>query len=282
MDIWQETLALRFGDIDRSDRLTLASTFNYFQEVAICHAENLGVGREAMARTGQGWILSRISVVLERRPCWGETITVRSWPRGWDRLFAVRDYDIRDAADKVVVRGRSNWLILDVEKRRPLRPQAVMSSLPLNEGRDALPGGAGALKSREGLVKAAERRALYSDIDSNGHVNNARYIQWIQDLTGPEILEPADRMRLDINYLSEIKLGELTELWTGPLEDAEPASDLPVGFDSGLDQPAASDQPLGFAQPAAMKRPPAAAVEGRREGGQAVFRAELRAWNDAG
>jgi acyl-ACP thioesterase len=255
MDLWQETLALRFGDIDRSDRLTLAAAFAYFQEAAICHAENLGVGREAMARTGQGWILSRMSVLVERRPRWGETVTVRSWPRGWDRLFAVRDYDIRDAADRPVVRGRSNWLVLDLEKRRPLRPQAVMGSLPLNEGRDALPGGAGALNSREGLVKAAERRALYSDIDYNGHVNNARYIQWIQDLSAPEILDRADRMRLDINYLSEIKPGELTELWTGAVEEAESA-------------PPASSPPAA-----------SAAVEGRREG-QAVFRAELRIWHE--
>ncbi|MDR2069709.1 MAG: acyl-ACP thioesterase [Spirochaetaceae bacterium] len=247
MDIWQETFPLRFGSIDRSDRLTLAATFDFFQEVAISHAENLGVGREAMARTGQGWVLSRISVFLERRPRWGETITVRSWPRGWDRLFAVRDYDIRDASDTPVVRGRSNWLILDIEKRRPLRPQAVMDTLPLNEGLDALPGGAGALETRDALARAGERHARYSDIDYNGHVNNARYIQWIQDVTGPGLLEQADEMRLDINYLSEIKSGEAIELWTAPI----PGPDAP--FQS------------------------AAAYEGRRrEGSQAVFRAELR------
>jgi acyl-ACP thioesterase len=251
MDIWQETFPLRFGNIDRSDRLTLASTFEFFQEVAISHAESLGVGREALARTSQGWILSRISVFLERRPQWGETVTVRSWPRGWDRLFAVRDYDIRDASDTPVVRGRSNWLILDIEKRRPLRPQAVMESLPLNEGVDALPGGAGALDTRNNLDKSEERRARYSDIDYNGHVNNARYIQWIQDVTDPEILEKAGQMRLDINYLREIKNGETIEIWTAPFPDAG-IPDIP-------------------------KVTAAIAYEGRRqEGGEAVFRAELR------
>jgi acyl-CoA thioesterase FadM len=52
-------------------------------------------------------------------------------------------------------------------------------------------------------------------------------------------------MRLDINYLSEVKLGETLELWTAP---------IPV--------------------PGTGK---SAAVEGRRTGsGQAAFRAELR------
>jgi acyl-ACP thioesterase len=251
MDIWQETFPLGFGNIDRSDRLTLASTFDFFQEVAISHAENLGVGREAMARLDQGWVLSRISVFLERRPQWGETITVRSWPRGWDRLFAVRDYDIRDTSGAPIIRGRSNWLILDLKRRRPLRPQAVMETLPRNEGLDALPGGGGVLEPQENPDTAGERQARYSDIDYNGHVNNARYIQWIQDATGPELLETADQMRLDINYLRELKIGETVTLLTAPL----PRSGSP-------------DMPNITA---------AIAYEGRhREEGHAVFRAELR------
>ncbi|MDR3020373.1 MAG: hypothetical protein LBU66_05665, partial [Treponema sp.] len=75
IDIWQETFPVRFGATDRSNRLTLNAVFQFFQEAAICHAENLGVGREEMARTGQAWILSRMSVLVERRPDYCETIT---------------------------------------------------------------------------------------------------------------------------------------------------------------------------------------------------------------
>ncbi|MDR1099499.1 MAG: acyl-ACP thioesterase [Treponema sp.] len=250
MDILQNTLPLCFRDIDRSDRLTLAATFDYFQEAAISHAENLGVGRESMAQTGQIWILSRMSVLMERRPKFRETVTVRSWPRGWEKLFALRDYDIRDASDTPVVRGRSCWLIIDREKRRPLRPQAVMENLPRNDGLDALSSGAAALEGRDNLLKAVERKALYSDVDYNGHVNNTRYIQWIQDAIQPELLENAGKMRLDINYLNEIRPGETTEILY-----------------------------------ASLGEPGVFAFEGRKPGGdagQAAFRAELRLWPEPG
>jgi acyl-CoA thioesterase FadM len=126
-----------------------------------------------------------------------------------------------------------------------------MEALPLNEGVDALPGGGGALGAQDRLNEAGERRVRYSDIDYNGHVNNTRYIQWIQDLTEPELLEKADQMRLDINYLRELKIGETVDLLTAPI----PLSALP-------------DMPRLSA---------AVAYEGRRqEGGEAVFRAELR------
>lgn len=252
LNIWQESHNIRFGDIDRSDRLTLASVFDLFQEAAISHADNLGVGRDSMAKTGQVWILSRMSVQVDRRPAYGETVTIRSWPRGGERLFALRDYDIRDASDRPLAGGSSAWLIIDLEKRRPLRPQAVMDSLPLNEGLRALPSGAAGLAELKNPEKSAERRAAYSDLDYNGHVNNVRYVQWIQDALEPALFEKAGRMRLDINYLNEIHPGELIELWRAGAEDA------------------------AFGESAAA----AFAFEGRRaRGGQAAFRAELRLWD---
>ncbi|MDR1587988.1 MAG: acyl-ACP thioesterase, partial [Treponema sp.] len=213
LNIWQESCAVRFGDIDRSDRLTLASIFDFFQEAAISHADNLGVGRDSMEKTGQVWLLSRMSVQVDRRPAYGEAITVRTWPRGGEKLFALRDYDIRGASGRPLVRGRSAWLIIDLEKRRPLRPQSVMDALPLNEGLDALPSGAAGLAELKNPEKSVERRAAYSDLDYNGHVNNVRYVQWIQDALEPALLEKAEPVRLDINYLNEILPGELIELW---------------------------------------------------------------------
>ncbi|MDR2393114.1 MAG: acyl-ACP thioesterase [Treponema sp.] len=244
MDIWQHRFSVAFKDIDPSDRLTLGAVFEYFQEASINHAEHLGVGRASMAQSGQVWILSRISVVLDRRPQYRETLTLRSWPRGTEKLFALRDYDIRDASDTPLVRGRSGWLIVDREKLRPLRPYEVVEKLPLNQGFDALPKAMSALSVRDGLNKVGERRAAYSDIDYNRHVNNTRYIQWIQDITDPALLEQASSMHLDINYLGEVKGGAITELWSAPLKGAEEGSRF--------------------------------AFEGRRQDGPVVFRAELR------
>jgi len=269
VDIWREAVKVRFGSVDRSDRLTLWGIFNFFQEAAISHATDLGVGLTALAETGKGWVLSRLSLFVERRPACEELIEISTWPRSMEKLFALRDYTIRDSKGVDVVRGRGAWLILDVEKRRPLRPQLFFESLPANEGINAFHGtGASvppaSLKGRENLSKKSERTALYSDIDFYGHANNARYIQWIQDAAEMDVLTDAVQYRLDINYLSEVLPGDTIELWTGPIED----------YGQGVCEGELQDYP---ARPAL-----AFAFEGRRPGqnpddvGQAVFRAELR------
>jgi acyl-ACP thioesterase len=250
ISVWQETFPIRFGSIDKSDRLTLDAAFQFFQEAAISHAENLGVGREEMAHTGQAWILSRMTALVDKRPNYCETVTVRSWPRGFEKLFAIRDYQINDKGNIPVISARSAWIIVDMEKRRPLRPQSVVDNLPLNEGLEAITpetGGVAGLEARKTLQKTIERKALYTDLDYNGHVNNVRYIQWIEDILDPLLLWKAEKMRLDINYLNEILEAEVVEIFS-----------------------AAIDEPSGAA---------AFAFEGRKkETGQAAFRAELRLW----
>ena len=253
MNIWQEQTTLRFGSVDRSDRLTAAAVLGFFQEAAISHATILGVGRQAMIDSGQAWLLSRLSVFIQKRPKYGDTITIRTWTRGPEKLFCLRDYDISDSSGEILVQGRSGWLVINMEKRRPQRPDAIAEKLPLNEGMDALLSGPLGLAARENLAPAGERRAAYSDIDFNGHVNNVRYAQWIQDLCEPDLLDNADQMRLDINYLSEILPGDRVELLCAPIE-SEPTPEYPFRISSAF------------------------AFEGRRPAsaeGQAVFRAEL-------
>ena len=237
MNIFSEESIIRFGSVDQSDALTVASVFDLFQEAAMNHAEILGAGREALKQSGNVWILSRLSVFMSRRPEFRKKIITRTWPRGSNRLFAVRDYDIHysddisgledgPCIDTVLVRGRSAWLVLDIEKRKPLRPQIVTEKLPFNEGINALPGKNAAGNDPPVLLSvrdfsAAEpvlRRACYSDIDYNGHVNNARYIQWIQDLLEFRILNNAKQIRIDINYLAEVLPEEDISLYLLPIE----------------------------------------------------------------
>ena len=258
---------MAFRDIDKSDRMTLFAAFDYFQEAAISHAESLGVGREALKSSGQMWALSRMSVLLEKRPLWKERVCVQSWPRGSEKLFALRDYTIALGDDpNPVIRGRSAWLILDLEKRRPLRYQGLYEHIPLNEGINALTGIPASLETHDSLQLASERKACYSDIDYFSHVNNTRYVQWIQDAVEMDVLEQAGSIRLDINYLREVKPGEVIQIWTmprvfpvspkpGPLEQS--AAETGAGWSAGI------------------------AVEGRHGDDGAVFRANLMIRNDA-
>lgn len=219
--MWTEEFPVRTWDVDRTGRLHVAAAFNYFQEIAGNHAEYLGVGKDALEKTGHAWVLSRMTAIIDRRPQWGEVLQARTWPRGTDRLFAVRDYELVDSQNKIVGRGRSGWVVLDTCKMRPVRPQFLTDTIPAHEDMRALSHGIASLKAFENLRPAGSRIASYSDIDYNGHVNNARYIQWMQDVLPSQELEDASTFHLDINYLSQVVPASSIDFFTAPQHDSD-------------------------------------------------------------
>jgi acyl-ACP thioesterase len=229
MDIFEKKYSVSVGDADAGKRIKPSVLFDFFQRATMEHGDDLDVGLNAMLKAGQGWILCRFSVLIERRPEFGETLAVRTWPQGCQRLFWNRHYEAEDGRGNIIVRGSSCWLIMDIARRRPLRPESLITPLPPNDGRVFLEGGAAGLEKRDGLVKIAERTALYSDIDFNGHVNNARYIQWIQDAL-PAPFDEGGTMRIDINYVSQILRGESVGIYCGPLSDDTSADGMKRSF----------------------------------------------------
>jgi acyl-ACP thioesterase len=218
MDVFEQKYTITVGDVDAMRHIKPSILFDYFQSATTEHGEETGVGLDAMQKAGQGWMLSRFTVLIEKRPRFGQTLNIRTWPQGFDRLFCMRNYEVEDEEKNIIVRGRSAWLVLDIARRRPLRPSSLIVPLQLNEGRAYMEDGALAVESLPALPKTSQRKALYSDIDYNGHVNNARYIQWIQDALCDGQLENAQTIRLDINWLNEIVLGETVDICSAPLE----------------------------------------------------------------
>ncbi|MDR2481992.1 MAG: acyl-ACP thioesterase [Spirochaetaceae bacterium] len=214
MNILEEKVNVDFTSVDPSGKITLFSVFDLFQKLAIKHAERLGVGRTVMLSSGRVWLISRVSVLIERRPILDEDIVIRTWPHGSERLFFMRDYDISTTEGVRIARGRAGWIVVDIKSRRPLRPSEAGLTLPQNGETETMIEMPAGLSSRDDLVKTSERKVLYSDIDLNVHVNNARYVQWVQDIIDPKTLENASKMRFDINYVSEVKCGDTIEFWT--------------------------------------------------------------------
>jgi len=218
-NIYEEIFKIYTWDVDSADRLTISSAFNYCQEAAGIHANQLGVGIDYMKARGMAWILSRMSLELVDRPSWGNKIRLRTWPRGSQKLYAIRDYELLTEEGLLVGRGRAAWLIIDTASMRPKRPEAMAEALPLNPELDALPDGAQAIAQEAGLVKVFSRTAAYSDIDYNKHVNNARYAKWAEDAMPEGLLSSAASIRMDINYLAEVLLEEKLEIFVGKKQE---------------------------------------------------------------
>jgi medium-chain acyl-[acyl-carrier-protein] hydrolase len=207
-DFRDEDFRVCTWDVDQADRLTMAAAFNFCQEVAGNHAREIGTGTEKLRESGMAWVLSRMSLTLDERPGRGARVTVRTWPQGWDRLFAMRGYQVLAPEGRVIGRGMSAWVVLNMATLRPQRPSVIGVTIPQNTALEGLADGARGIEPRADTGAQTGRRVGYSDIDYNGHANNARYVQWIQDVLPMDALLSAEALRMDINYLAEARPGD--------------------------------------------------------------------------
>ena len=175
-------------DTDASWRLKPTSFMNLAQEAAGLHAVHLGFGYDDLIVNNTAWILSRVHIEFLDTPKWRENITLITWHKGLNRLFYLRDFVLTDGNGKERVKATTSWLVLNLETRRLVRDPQLMEEGTVNlENAIETPADKVQLPKDVEPVLAFEHVVGYSDVDMNGHANNAMYMQWAMDAVDYDI-----------------------------------------------------------------------------------------------
>ena len=160
---------------------------NFLQEAADINATVLGIGMDDLHGRGQTWMLSRLELRADALPCDGDRVIVRTWPAGAKKLFAMRALDMRRPDGSSLVRAVYAYLVVDVEARRPLRPDHVFGGqMPCSPEGFPIPDYSFDIPEAETPAVSFIQRVRGRHIDYNGHANNAHLINWLADAAMPE------------------------------------------------------------------------------------------------
>jgi len=194
---------VHYYEVDKEQRCTPVALLNYLEETAISHSHASGYGVDKLKSDNMGWILLRWSVEINKLPILNDTITVETWASGFNRFYATREYEVRDASGNSIIKGTSLWVLFDIERRRPLRiplyfgdAYGITPTRTINDPFENLNGCENSIINIEFPIKR-------SDIDTNKHVNNARYIEWILETVPDNIYNESTLKKIEIYYKKE-------------------------------------------------------------------------------
>jgi acyl-ACP thioesterase len=207
--IYQKEFSVSSYELAPGGKARLTTMANYCQEIAYHHANALGFGYHQMKERRTMWLLSRMRILMDRYPAWDEKIQLQTWPSGVDKLFAIRDFRMRDMNHKVLGSASSGWLIVDLDTHRPIRPGAVLEmygdiiySEPVFDTPLAKLDLPGDLQPRD------RHRVVYSDLDIVDHVNNVKYMEWCINAAKNPGVPDREIRQFEINFMQEAHLGE--------------------------------------------------------------------------
>ncbi len=207
--IYCETFALRTSDFDCYGQIKPSSVLDLFQEVAGAHANELGIGFEALFKKNLLWVLVKVKFEIEKEIKEHQRVVVKTWPLPAGRVTLQREYLIEDLNGSLLVRGSSEWVTIDSIKRRIVTPSNVY---PLEEYCEEHMFQGKFVKVSDFTVEnsACEIIPAFCDLDRNGHVNNIRYADYV--LNALEMQKHAIR-NFQIDFHREIQKGNRVSLF---------------------------------------------------------------------
>ncbi|MBE6916428.1 MAG: hypothetical protein E7470_00805 [Ruminococcaceae bacterium] len=208
--LYSKTFEISPDATDRFDRLKASYLLRYLQEVAGDHSALLGTDRAQLIRRGLFWAVLRHRVQITRLPHAGEHIRVETWPMPTTRTAYPRSTIAYDEAGNEVFRCISLWVLMDEKTRAMVLPgkSGVEVSGMLRGCELTVPG---SMMPRE-MQEVTTRTVRYTDLDVNGHMNNCRYLDWVDDLLPSAFHEHHTIREFALCYLSEIREGETLDL----------------------------------------------------------------------
>ena len=209
----EEELLLGSIHVDCFRRLRTSMLFTLMQAASIRHTEALGVGRERTLDRGLLWVVARQRAEIARMPAYGERITLRTWPGATMHVLFPRYYELLSDGGETLVRGSALWSLIDVRSRSTAFPEEYGVEIPGVETGRELP-----CLARLRLLETPERftfRVPYSYVDLNGHMNNTRYFDLVEDSL-PAAAAGKLLREAQVEYHAEARLGAALDVrWGG-------------------------------------------------------------------
>ena len=212
MEIYTLPYRLRSRDVDMYRRLRPSQLFELLQEAATDHSELLGVGISVIRKQNLMWVLARQSVEIARMPCYGEEITLETWPGRTVHALYPRYYRVMDKDGACIISSAAIWMLADMDERAlvPSSKSGFEFGFEKRGFEPALPS-----PPRRFFTDRSTRFVVpFSYIDMNGHMNNTRYFDLADNLS-PAARAGREAKRILVEYSAELRLDREYELFHG-------------------------------------------------------------------
>lgn len=203
--MYQVRERVRYSEVDKMRKVNMAQIVNYFQDCSTFHSEDLGIGLNYLENNKKAWLLSSWQIVVERYPEFGENIIIGTWAYDTKGVRAYRNFILMDERENIIARANSIWFLLDLNRNRPtkiteedVKKYGLEKKIDMDYAKDKI-------KIPKDMIKEEPFQIMKMMIDTNGHVNNEKYIEMAMEY----IPENFEIYQMRAEYKKEGKLYDM-------------------------------------------------------------------------
>lgn len=169
---------VRFDEAGPDGAMRISSLLRYAQDIAWLHSERMGFDRGWYQERGLGWVVRGVELEVHQPVPLGQILRVTTAIVGHRRIWARRLVECRLADGRLAARVTTDWVLIDGRSRIVRIPADFGVAFPNPELdtdilRVAVPGGE--------PFHSESIRVRLRDLDPLAHVNNAVYVDWLDE-----------------------------------------------------------------------------------------------------
>ncbi|KHS55658.1 hypothetical protein QX51_18165 [Terrisporobacter othiniensis] len=195
-------------DIGIKNEATNKALLAIMEDVAGLHSASVGYGVLDIETKKRVWILLDWKMKVIKRPKYNDDIKAETWSRKVERLYAYRDFQLKDKEGNIIAIGTSRWILIDTDRKRPMKLTADIADLYESEtDKSVFPEQIEDIKCENYLFKKdyyIQRR----DIDINEHMHNLNYLDMAYEILPEDVYKNKVFDNIRIVYKKEILYGE--------------------------------------------------------------------------
>lgn len=210
--MFEERFIVNSNDIDGNLDIRLSSLTRYMQQVATDHAEKIKLGHKELSKDHLIWVVIRMEMHINRLPKLDEEFYVSTHPGENKAFLFVRHFQVYDKHHNLLASVSSSWVVLNYDTRKVVIKPFDSKKMVAEVCKYDIPLPEKITGEANELIET--RKARYSEVDMNGHINNTRYVDYVLDLHDTDFYKTYQISKININFDKEIKEGELIELYS--------------------------------------------------------------------
>ncbi len=208
MGVFEETVKIRYSEMDCDLVLKPSAVMQFLQDLASDNAEALNFGYSYIIKNNLAWFLLKYRIEFDDYPQGIYDLTISTEPRGYNKIFAFRDFKISHTG-KQVGRASSTWALVDLNSKSMANASEILANnkymTPFEKRDDDLSYGKIKVPENFDIEKIFEIR--FDDLDVNRHVNNANYIVWAVETLDFDFRRNYKPKVIDMVFKKEITYG---------------------------------------------------------------------------
>lgn len=214
--ISKQTKKIEICEVDYANHYKIYHMFTTFAELATENGGKIGLWTDEM-KGKYGWVIAKQTLTLKEPVRVDDIIEFSTIIGNGSSAIFPRYYFIKKEGREVGVCS-AIWTLLDLTRRRIVIPSRVGLTVPVVK-HDFKLDTPKSIDFDGELNHVMTRKVLYSDVDLNQHMNNARYIDWALDLIDLEVHRTHFINEVTIHYKKEILPLAQVELYMGQNEN---------------------------------------------------------------